>query len=264
MLQGRLQTAGLRGSTRPSSCPPSLPTLGSWRIQQLSQPSALKVPNHPWGSELGCSEQPRTSRTRLSTHPQGRMGLLGTSHSSGDREGGSHKPHPGLTAQLCPAGDGPTQLRKVTPTPCTLRKTHLGPAGSLSAPLLTPELVLHQHTAQPDLSACQCDHSVTQQRGWNPTSSRAGTDLPGPGSATPPHPIPSHSPQGEAQGGEGGGALHPTTGYLTGESSWAVGNGKVINRSERKISKTWRINDSWQGREASFNMELIENKIELI
>lgn len=81
--------------------------------------------------------------------------------------------------------------------------------------------------------------------------------------AQPPHPIPQ--PQGEARGGEGGDAFHQTTGSLTGESSWAMENGKVINRSERKISKTlWRINDSWLGREAGFNMELIENKIELI
>lgn len=42
-------------------------------------------------------------------------------------------------------------------------------------------------------------------------------------------------------------------------------NGKVINRSERKISKTLRgINGSWQGKGAGFNMGLIENKIELI
>lgn len=47
-----------------------------------------------------------------------------------------------------------------------------------------------------------------------------------------------------------------------------MGNGKIINRPEeekKKIFKTLgRISDGWRGREAGFNMGLIENKIELI
>lgn len=100
----------------------------------------------------------------------------------------------GLRAQLCPAGDGPTcqktQLRTAMPTPCTVRKTHLSPAGLISAPLLTPDLVLHQHTPQPGLSAGLCDHRAAPRRGHGTPGPAPGPgmDLPGPGSATPPHP----------------------------------------------------------------------------
>lgn len=69
--------------------------------------------------------------------------------------------------------------------------------------------------------------------------------------------------------GWGGGALQLTAASLSGESSWVMGNGKIINRpkEEKKkyISKALgRISDGWRGREAGFNMGLIENKIELI
>lgn len=76
VLQGRLQTAGLRGSTHPSSCSPSLPAQGSWRIQQLSQPSALKVPNHPWGSELGMLRAAQNQQDKAEHPPTGQDGHL--------------------------------------------------------------------------------------------------------------------------------------------------------------------------------------------
>lgn len=231
------------------------------------------MPNHPWGSELGT---PRAAQTQQdeAEHPPTTVPPGHHTQQLGTERGAHTNPilGLGLRAQLCPAGDGPTcqktQLRKATPTPCTVRKTHLSPAGLTSAPLLTPDLVLHQHTPQHNsthLASLQVCVTTGQQpeRAWNPWSSSRARH--GPPRSWLSHPTPSHSPRREAQGGEGGGALHPATASITGESSWVTESRKVINRSERKISKMlWRKNDSWRGREAGFNMGLIENKIELI
>lgn len=222
---------------------------------------------------MGHPEQPRPSRTRLSTHPP--RCLLDTTHSSlGQRGGLTQTPSLGWGSELSCAQlemaqpVKKTQLRKATSTPCTVRKTHLSPAGLTSAPLLTPDLVLHQHPPQHNsthLASLQVFVTMGQhpERAWNPWSSSRARH--GPPRSWLSHPTPSHSPRREAQGGEGGGALHPATASITGESSWVTESRKVINRSERKISKMlWRKNDSWRGREAGFNMGLIENKIELI
>lgn len=113
-----------------------------------------------------------------------------------------------------------TQLRKATLKPyiCTVRETHSSRMSSVSAPPLTPDLILDVHTLKPGLSGdCYCPVIAGLRPGRGAGAGARDHPLVGQDKGTwlssgarhrPPrswlgHRTPSHNPWGEAQGGVG-------------------------------------------------------------